>query len=65
MGNTLYYEDFEIGQQLRSARSYSVEKENAIRFAMEFDPQPMHLDEVKAKDMWLCYVKPLVMFSVV
>jgi len=50
MDNKLYYEDFEIGQQLRSPRSYTVTKDNAIRFATEYDPQVMHLDEVKAKD---------------
>ena len=44
-----YLEDFEPGQTFRSG-SLSIDKENIIRFAEEFDPQPFHLDEHAAKD---------------
>jgi acyl dehydratase len=50
MTKKLYYEDFEVGQQLHSARSYTLDKEGAIDFAKEFDPQHQHIDEEKAKD---------------
>lgn len=50
MSKEFYYEDFEIGQQFRSKRSYTIEKDSAIAFASEYDPQSHHVDEEKAKD---------------
>lgn len=46
----LYFEDFSVGQQLKSPRTYVIGKEEAIAFAREFDPQPQHVDAVAAKD---------------
>jgi acyl dehydratase len=36
----LYFEDLEIGQRFELGK-YQVTKEEIIRFAKEFDPQPM------------------------
>jgi acyl dehydratase len=44
-----YLEDFEVGQVFRSARRVRVDVADIIRFAVEFDPQPFHLDEHAAK----------------
>lgn len=49
MSEPLYYEDFTVGQQFGSARSYVIEKDDAIAFAREFDPQLQHTDEEGAK----------------
>lgn len=46
----LYYEDFAVGQQFRSAREYVMEKDAAITFAQEFDPQAQHVDDAAAKE---------------
>lgn len=50
MGEELYYEDFKVGQQFKSARNYVIEKDDAIAFAREFDPQRQHTDEEGARD---------------
>jgi acyl dehydratase len=50
MPKELYYEDFEIGQQLKSSDSYTITKESAIAFAKEYDPQAQHIDEAHAGD---------------
>ena len=50
MSKEYYYEDFEAGQQFRSPRSYTIEKESAVAFAREYDPQSQHIDEQEAKD---------------
>lgn len=50
MTDTLYYEDFKVGQQFESPRRYVIKKEDAIAFAREFDPQLQHVDEVGAKN---------------
>lgn len=50
MGGELYYEDFHVGQQLRSPRPYTVTRESALAFAQEYDPQDQHIDEVGAKE---------------
>ena len=42
-----HLEDLKVGDRFRSA-PYSVTKEEIIRFAAEFDPQPFHLDEASA-----------------
>ena len=44
-----YLEDFEPGQKFASGR-LSVEAARIKSFAMEFDPQPFHLDEDRARD---------------
>jgi acyl dehydratase len=44
----LYFEDLEINQKFELG-SYTITKEEIIRFAKEFDPQPFHIDEEKAK----------------
>jgi acyl dehydratase len=42
-----YFEDLEVGYKNRGG-SYKVSKEEIIRFASEYDPQPFHLDEAAA-----------------
>ena len=49
MVKELYYEDFEIGQQLRSRSSYTIDKESSVAFSKEYDPQLQHIDEDAAK----------------
>lgn len=44
-----YLEDFAVGQTYGSGR-LRVEKERIKSFAVEFDPQPFHLDEEAARD---------------
>ncbi len=44
----VYLEDFTAGQTFASG-SATVEPESVARFAMEFDPQPFHLDAVAAE----------------
>ncbi len=44
-----YYEDIEIGAT-REFGSYTVEKEEIISFAEQYDPQPFHVDESAAED---------------
>jgi acyl dehydratase len=38
-----YFEDFAVGQLFESA-AYTLDEEELIRFAREYDPQPFHLD---------------------
>ena len=45
----LYFEDFSPGRVFKHGPR-RVPREEMIGFAAEFDPQPMHLDEVAAKD---------------
>ena len=42
-----YLEDFAVGQTYGSGR-LRIERERALAFAAEFDPQPFHLDEAAA-----------------
>ena len=46
---TRYLEDFEPGQKFGSGR-LSVAAERIKAFAAEYDPQPFHLDEERARD---------------
>jgi acyl dehydratase len=46
--DTKYLEDFSPGQRFASGR-LRVERERIKAFAAEFDPQPFHLDEEKAR----------------
>ena len=48
MTTGLYYEDFEVGQQFKSSE-HRVDREEAIAFAREYDPQGQHIDEEAAK----------------
>jgi acyl dehydratase len=41
----LYLEDLHAGQIFHSDESITVDREAAIDFARQFDPQPFHLDE--------------------
>jgi acyl dehydratase len=43
-----YLEDFAVGQRFNSGR-LRIDRERALAFAAEFDPQPFHLDEVAAR----------------
>lgn len=45
-----YYEDFEPGQEFKSSDTYTIDKDDAIAFAKEFDPQIQHIDEARAAD---------------
>ena len=44
-----YLQEFEPGQKFASGR-LSVEAARIKSFATEFDPQPFHLDEDRARD---------------
>ena len=50
MSKEFYYEDFEVGQQFRSPSSTPIDKDSAIAFAREYDPQLQHVDEHGAKN---------------
>jgi acyl dehydratase len=43
----LYLEDLHVGQRFVSG-TYRITEEQIRAFALEFDPQPFHLDEAKA-----------------
>lgn len=45
----LYYEDLKVGQKFHSG-TYQMTAEAIKAFAAQWDPQPFHLDEAKAKD---------------
>ena len=49
MSKALYYEDFAIGQQIHSEGTHTVEKDDIIAFARQYDPQSQHIDEEGAK----------------
>ncbi len=46
---SLYFEDLSVGYQYE-AGEYTIEKDEIIEFAEQFDPQPFHLDEELAKE---------------
>ncbi|WKB51172.1 MaoC family dehydratase [Eleftheria terrae] len=46
---TNYWEDFAAGS-VREFGGITVNKDDVIRFAREFDPQPFHLDEAAARE---------------
>ena len=48
MKEIYYLDDLEVGQRFGS-RHYLVDEEAIKRFAVEFDPQPFHLDDESAK----------------
>jgi acyl dehydratase len=43
-----WFDDLKVGMRFKSAGA-TVSKEDILRFAAEFDPQPFHLDEAAAK----------------
>jgi acyl dehydratase len=45
---TRYWEDFKVGE-VEQIGGKRVDKEEMIEFAMQFDPQPFHIDEAAAK----------------
>ena len=47
MKKSLYFENFAVGDVLTS-ETYTVDKEHALAFAREYDPQAQHIDEVGA-----------------
>lgn len=44
-----YFEDIQVGRTLEIG-SHDVSREEIIRFAEQWDPQPFHLDEAAARD---------------
>ena len=44
-----WFDDLKLGMRFQSDR-VTVSREDILRFAAEFDPQPFHLDEVAAQD---------------
>jgi acyl dehydratase len=44
-----YLEDFVVGETFSSAQRLRIDRERALAFAAEFDPQPFHLDEAAAR----------------
>lgn len=44
-----WFDDLKLGMRFESGE-VTVSKEDILRFASEFDPQPFHLDEEAAKD---------------
>ncbi|WP_264754278.1 MaoC/PaaZ C-terminal domain-containing protein, partial [Alkanindiges hydrocarboniclasticus] len=45
----LYLDDLNIGDRFTSP-AYTLEKDQLLEFAGEYDPQPFHLDDELAKD---------------
>ena len=43
-----WFDDLKVGMRFKSEK-LTVSKEDILRFAAEFDPQPFHTDEVAAK----------------
>lgn len=44
-----YFEDFVVGQSLEMG-SYTITREEILTFAQQFDPQPFHTDEARARN---------------
>ena len=49
MSGVRYFEEFSVGQVIDSPESYEITAERLHEYAAEFDPQPMHLDQVAAE----------------
>jgi acyl dehydratase len=47
-----WFDDLKLGMRFKSGET-AVSKEDILRFAREFDPQPFHLDEEAAKHTML------------
>ncbi|APX98014.1 MaoC family dehydratase [Natronorubrum daqingense] len=46
---THYYEDLAVGDVFETS-GYTIQKDEIVDFAEQFDPQPFHVDEEAAKD---------------
>lgn len=46
----MHLEDIAVGDQFKS-QEYALDATQIIEFALRFDPQPFHLDELAAKDL--------------
>lgn len=44
----MYFDDFTVGQEFE-IESITINKEKMLKFAQDYDPQPIHLDEDFAK----------------
>ena len=44
-----HFEDIEVGETIEVGR-HAVSREEIIRFAEQWDPQPFHIDEEAARD---------------
>jgi acyl dehydratase len=44
-----WFDDLKLGMRFKSEETITVSKEDILRFAAEFDPQPFHLDEAAAQ----------------
>ena len=44
-----YFEDFEVGQSFET-RGMTITESQILDFAMQYDPQPFHIDKIAAKD---------------
>ena len=45
----LYLDDLQVGQRFESG-ALQVQRDDILRFAREFDPQPFHMDDAAARD---------------
>lgn len=50
-GETLYWEDFRVGDAVTMG-SHTFTEEEMIDFARKFDPQPFHIDPLAARDSY-------------
>lgn len=50
MPEEMYFEDFYVGQNFNSERSYRVTAKEIISFGEMYDPQPFHIDETAGKN---------------
>ena len=46
---TRYWQDLEVGETFSTSDSLTLEREDILEFAAEFDPQPYHLDREAAE----------------
>jgi acyl dehydratase len=44
-----WFDDLKIGMRFKSEETITVSKQDILRFAAEFDPQPFHLDDAAAE----------------
>jgi len=44
-----WFDDLKLGMRLTSAEAITISRDDILRFAAEFDPQPFHLDEAAAE----------------
>jgi acyl dehydratase len=43
-----WFDDLKLGMRFTSAEAITISRDDILRFAAEFDPQPFHLDEAAA-----------------